>query len=302
MNTHELIDMLALHVEDPEKRNFTNPFKVTALNNGVMKVVQELRTDYLTELQYIKTGVTVTAGATAALTSSLLDYNVLRGGDGVIAVKDAGTGTWMHRITFQSLGKLKNQYLAGTKDNPLYYVFDNKIYVQPTTITSIDVYFLRQPSTLLHKFTASGGSQTTVTSTNTDLSETEDIYNDTVIYNITTDAYFVVNDYAFSSPTATFTVDDPGGGTAAAAGNECVLLTHDFDSLTIPGIACDLNLSIQELAVMFAEAECWQMDRQIDRWKTAFEAVNARIKVLNDRYEAVQGIGTLGEKRTQLGG
>jgi hypothetical protein len=46
--------------------------------------------------------------------------------------------------------------------------------------------------------------------------------------------------------------------------------------------------------VTFAEAECWAMNRNLDRRNAALETAFSEIKMLNARYEGekAEGIGT----------
>ncbi len=180
-------------------------------------------------------------------------------------------------------------------------MFQNRIYVLPTTITAVDVYYYRMPAPLYAQYTATGGTQTTILTTDTQLgtdgaalSQVADTFNGAIIYNVTDGTYFKVKDYAYSNPTYTFTVDDPGAGTAGANGEKFYILTNGFDTLNLDNVTCQLNESLHDLVVGQAEAEAWKMARQLDRSAAARNDANEEINILNERYETEKaaGIGT----------
>jgi len=311
MNAYEMMNLLALRLEDADKGKFPDAFKLKALNNAQIAVANKLDNDYLTELEVVGdnsgAGITITAGKVALNSSTLVDangkgYGLLRGAKGIQKIKVHGTnGLYMHMIEMKDVKKTENQFLGGSASNPLCYVFANNLYVLPTSVSLVDIFFLKVPAPLYAQYTATGGTQTTILTTDTqlgtdgqELSQTADAYNGAIIYNVTDDTYFKIKDYAYSDPTYTFTVDDPGAGTAGENGEKFLILTHDFDTLNLESVACQLNEALHELVVTFAEAECWAMARELDRRNAALENGYNEIKVLNERaiVERAEGIGT----------
>jgi len=305
MNVSEMMGQLALRLEDADKVKFTDAIKLDTLDNAQTRLANLMHPAYLTELQTLESSFTITAGVSAELTSTNLtgSYSILGGSEGVLQVRDSATGTVCTRLELSDVKKNENSYLAGSVANPLYYIFDNKIYVFPTSgIAAVDIYYLRVPVNLVYKFAASGGSGTTVTTNDTyiaindvTLSKVADAYNGAVLYNHTQTTYFVVEDFAYSNPTYTFTINDSAVTTAAS--DDISIVTHGFDTANVAAVTCELNTALHELVVSLAEAECWAMDAKKERIASAQERAYNEIAVLNSKYEEATGIGTAGDKR-----
>ncbi len=302
MTGADMLNLLALRLEDAGKGKFPDSFKLDALNNAQIRVAQMIDNHYLTELEVLDTNIAVTTGAALV---SLLTYNVLRGSEGIQMIKKYDTGgLYMNMIDIKNIKTTENPYLAGSVSNPLAYIFQNTIYILPTSITAIDVWYLKMPTPILNKFQSSAHGTPQVGKFLGDvgqgLSVANDAYNGTtekeraVIYSVTKDAYFVVTDYIAASreftvlPTATANFGD----------GEFYFVTHDFDQLTLSGITSDLNPSLHDLIVTFAEAECWTMSgiKDAPRRQAALDNAFNEIKILNDRYTPAEGIGTAGNR------
>jgi len=301
MNALEMSDQLGLRLEDPDENKFTKPYKLIALNNAQIGVANFLRNEYLTELEVLKTNVTVTSGMTAALTAATLGYNVLRGAQGIRWVRTYNTTTYHDLIDIMQAKKTENQFLAGTALKPRSFVFANKIIVQPSSIAAIDVYFLKMPDILYNSYDADSGTQTTIVSTDTDLSAVADYYNGGLIYNITAQRYYKINDYADAAGTKTFTVDDPGSGTCATVGDKFYVFKRDFETTNLDQVTCELNASLHPLVITLAEAECWAIDRDLERRAAAEAAAVDQIVDLNTNLQDIAGIGTKGDRRYLTG-
>ena len=300
MNVQEMIDLLGLRLEDAAKGNFTDATKLLTLNDGVKKVANLIHPGYLTELEYLKTSVTLSSGA-VAMTAANLDYKVLKGKAGVIKVKVSGTsGLDCTPIDITDRKRTENSFNAGTVQNPLCYVFQNTLYVLPTTITTVDVYFRRVPNQLLYPFNAdqadSGASASKFDGRSADsLSTVNDYYNGAVIYSLLYDTYHVITDYVGAD--LEFTVSPASTLGNFTENQQFYFLTHSFNELGLSGVDCDLNEALHELVVSFAEATCWKMDEKIDRSGSAYKAAMEEIGVLNSVYEDPEGIGTDKRKR-----
>jgi len=297
MNISEMMNLLGLRLEDADKVTFTDVLKLRALNNGQLKVANLVHPGYLTELQYLQDSPTIATGVITI--SSAFTYGVLRGQQGIIRIKDISTGLWLTPIDMMDVKRLENTYLAASAQNPMFYVFQNRIYLQPTTISDVDVYYLRVPAELLYPFTsnqADSGASTTKFDglTGESLSTTNDAYNGAVIYNIEKAAYFVVTDYVGAD--LEFTVS-PAAGANFTEGQTFYFLTHTFDTLNLSGLDCPLNEALHELVVSFAEAECWRMDNKQPRADAVLQSAIAEVKLLNEVYKEPEGIGTDGRKQ-----
>ena len=300
MTGKEMIDLLALRLEDASKIDFPDSFKLEALDSAQTRVANMLANPYLTELEVLEEAFTVgdvTAGVSAVMNSTNLtgNYTLLRGGQGVLRVQDATTGTWLTRIELADVKKNENSYLAGSATNPQFFVFEKKIYTLPTTITSVNVWYLREPLPLYNQYTADGGDQTSIASSDSNITATADFYNDAVIWNITNANYYKIND--FETGGIDFTVDDPGTGTAGTNLDKFYILTHDFETTNLDNVSCELSDGLHNIVLDLAEADCWGVDADLDRRSAAYEDAYAEIKALNERVQKPDGIGTEGDGR-----
>ena len=262
--------------------------------------MRRLRDEYLTELQVIETGLTAAGGE---LSLGSLTYDVLRGAQGIKGVKLNG-GDWCIKIDYMDVKKTENTFLAGSVENPLYYIFEDKIHVMSGQENPvIDVYYLKIPTDIFYKIDISADTTPSDTTFAGDpgqgLSSDDDAYNGAPIYSVNQDSYHVVTDYA--GATRTFTVEP--AASSNFGDDEIYFVTNDYDPLDIGPSAtstsekvetCELNESLHELVITLAEAECWAMDAQLDRKDAAMQNAELIIKTLNDRYREAEGIGTKG--------
>jgi len=296
-----MIERLGMRLEDTDESTFTPAMKLAALNTAQISLANMLHNAYLTELQVFDEDETVTTGVYAL---SGLDHGVLKGAMGIQRVVDSSTGYDLTMMDISDVRKNKNTLQKATVNNPQCYIYQSSIYALPTSITAIDVYYLRVPATMYAAYTATGGTQTTILTTDTQLttdghslSQVADYYNGAIIYNVTDGAYFKVKDFAYANPTYTFTVDDPGAGTAGANAETFYILTHGFDTLNLDGVTCQLNQALHNTVVSLAEAECWGMVGKAgfsDRRAAALSNAYKEVEILNARYEVERptGIGT----------
>ena len=298
MDTATMMNMLGYRIGDADTNLFTNPFRVKSLNKAQTQMAQLLHPNYLTELEALDTNNTLSNNC---VLMSSLDYDVLGGAEGILAVKVYG-GKYCKRISMQELKKIENTYYAGCSDNPLYYIFQNRIYVLPTATTAIDIYYLRKPTDLVYPLNAdqadAGASTSKFDGRSADgLSATNDLYNNAPIFHDQTDSYHIVSDYVGADVEFTIT---PVASTNLLENQEFFFLLNHFDTLTktnFNGAMSDLNPALHEIIVSFAEAYCWALNANKDRYDIALNNAKMEIEVLNSRYTKAQGIGTSEDKR-----
>lgn len=139
----EMLSWLEYKTEDKSGR-FTTPERYLALNSGMRKVVNDVDHHYLTVLKYPQVNLTLTNGI-YNITS--LTYGVIKGERGILDVIVTGG----KRITMYEVSELKifdNPYMNPIANDPAGYIYDNKIYILPTTIANIDVLYLRPPTNI----------------------------------------------------------------------------------------------------------------------------------------------------------
>jgi len=142
MTGSQMLSTLGLRMNDPDASRFTNSARLDALNIAQKTVVNLVNNAYLTELQSVETSA-MTSGYLAFSSS----FNPIR--NGVVAVKVTG-GKWATRIEPGDQKRLENSYLSASSDNPVSYVFQERVYVEGTSATtdSIDVWYLKSPISL----------------------------------------------------------------------------------------------------------------------------------------------------------
>jgi len=216
--TTSMLDELGIRLEDADEVNFTQVFKLEALNKAQLQLTQMLHNAYLTELEVEQSAIDWSGIATSGYATSGLTYApVMRGSQGIlkVSVQIGGSGSYIYatRLDLQKIKRVENTYLVGSNDNPLYYVFSNVIYVSvtsPYTLLKGRVLYLRLPTTM----------------------------------------------------------------------------TISFDPV--------LNSSLHPLIVSLAEGTAWAMDNKLDRRNAALTTAFNEIKMLNEKYTPVEGIGTKG--------
>lgn len=293
-SAQDLLDELGIRVEDAGENTFTAPMKRVFLSEAQIEVVGLVNHAFLTELKKTKTGVTVTTGVTADLGTALTPDKVVGGEQGIIAVKDAAIGNYATKIDFErDIQKNRNTKIGGTVWNPRYYVLENKIYMLPATISSIDVTFLKQPTDLIASIpitVCGGGASTTqfVITPATGLSTTTDYYKYAVIYSVTHLTYHIITAYTGSTGATTVT---PALATGTFGTETIQFMTHSFDTLLLSGVTCELNVVLHDAMLNLAEVKCWAMDRKTDRVTTAMQMAKLRIDALNAQYRPATGMG-----------
>ena len=293
MNVNTAMSLLALRVEDADKVIFTDDLKLKTLINGEMKLCQMIRNEYLTELQNIAESKTATDGVLVLSTSdpaTCVDINgVLRGIEGIIKVKIHG-GLFATEISMKDLKKTENIFLAGSAQNPVYYLYNNTIYINAgVTSPVIDVFYIKMPSPLLYKFGYSYMDPVFTGAADQDLSGVSGYYNDAVIYCIEEKTYHIVTGYTSAR---VFSLSPSYGGSNGSG--TFYFLTHAFDLQKLENVNFELNSSLHEIIVTLAESECWSMDNKIERRKSALDSAFNEINILNERYTKAEGLGTRG--------
>lgn len=288
MTTQEMIDQLALQVEDEGHTAHPEVIKQRALNNATLALAQMLRNEYLEELKVLAAGESLTDSAFAL---SGLDYTVLRSGAGILEVK-IKDGKWCTKQELEDIKVTEHPSLAGSERNPLYTIHENSIIVSAGAATHIDIYYLRNPNPLLHAFTLAAAGTPSKTKfvgpASKGLDETNDHYDNAVVYITQESFYAAVKNYVGATREFEIFRDD-------AAAN---LTTGSFYFATAPfkidGLDnhfCELNASLHPLVLLLAEGELWARDKKLDRKEAALGKVKDEVAILNARYEPSPGIG-----------
>lgn len=295
MNALQMLNSLGLRIEDPESQKFTDSYKLRALENAQIMVAHLFNNAYLTELEYENAGESVSSGA---VSFANLTHDVLRGGEGILNVKNT-SGLYAALLNWRHLKKTENSFLEASTHNPMYWIFSKSVRVLPSALTNIDVKYLKTPSPLMHPFAIVQSTDPVPSATTFEISadqevdETDDFYNDAVIYCIGKTSYHVMTDYI--GATRTVTVEPAAGENF---GNDTIYFVptkdHDFHLTNLDAVTCDLDPSTHDLVVIFGEMECWKMANDLVRAQKALDKAVLTIMSLNEHYEAPVGIGTKG--------
>lgn len=303
MDVSTMITLLGIRFEDAAKKTFPDSVKLKFLNNAQIKLANMLHDAYLTELEATETGLTATGGEYAISSLNSGGNGILRGMEGIQGVT-INSGLVCSEYEFKDRKKYEAGLYAGSATNPIYYLHSNKIHItNGSTNPSIDVSYLKNPTSLIYELTADGadsGASTTKFdgASSEGLSTTNDYYNGAVIYhndqaNTAGGNYYIVTDYVGAD--LEFTVS-PAAASNFVDGQSFFLVSNDFDQTNLSGVTCDLNPSLHELIITLAEAEGWAVDGALERRDAAIKAVVNEVTILNQRYQRADGLGTQGRR------
>jgi len=296
MYVQDAMTQFGLRVEDADKGKFTEKLRREILEYSQIKIANMLHNAYLTELEYIDTSKTATSGVLAL---SSLTYKVLRGAEGILRVK-LSSGKYCTRIDLVDLKRIENAYLDGTDDNPLYYVFENKIYVFCTqTNPVIDVYYLKLPNPLYYPFSMTGQTlETAFSVTYFSTTYNDDYFNGSLVYCFASDksidGYYVVTDYA---KTGNIVTVSPAAPDDFQTGHSVYFIHHptiDVELIGLSALSFEINSSLHDLIVDYAESEAWKITANVERRNSSLEKVITQIKTLNEKFQKAEGIGIKG--------
>ena len=65
--------------------------------------------------------------------------------NGIVAVRDVANNKYANMIEPTDVKRLENSYLAGSTSNPIAYVFSERIYLEPSSVATVDVWYIKKP-------------------------------------------------------------------------------------------------------------------------------------------------------------
>ena len=167
MTGTELSTALGLRMGDAGEGVFTVQIKVDAINSAQRTIANLIDDAYLSDLEEIKDNQALAVGTnTSSVSFATAGIDVLRGR--VIGVFDEGQDIWCSIISARDAHQLDNAYLNGTTSNPVAYTFNETLYVKPTTVTTVDIWYLKSPTSYIYN---SSGSMATECELNPALQE-----------------------------------------------------------------------------------------------------------------------------------
>ena len=146
MSGQEMLDILGLRLNDPSEADFNQPIKLEALNKAQLRLAKLLPDKELTELEILKSALSVTTGkVTFATLEAATTADVILN-DRIQLVRIGSSGAFATMIDISDVPVVtNNSYLTGLAASPYSWVHSQSIYILPSATTTIDVYYLRQP-------------------------------------------------------------------------------------------------------------------------------------------------------------
>ena len=147
MTGNEMLSNLGLRLEDPAASVFTASAKLDSLNLAQKTVCNMIDNAYLVELQSIANDKAVDSDGLCTFDTAFgSSVNPIR--NGITGIYDETNDVWCTMIEPGDVKRLENSYLDGSTSNPVAYVFADTIYIKPTSVSSIDVWYIKEPTDL----------------------------------------------------------------------------------------------------------------------------------------------------------
>ena len=154
MTTATMLTVLGDRLEDTAGDLYSDTVKLRYLNIAQDKLIQLLNPHLLTELQVIKTNISLSTDNDVDShfksyfipNSSTLDSSPFGGALGVIGIR-VSNDMFIRKISFDMAKDFSTGYVGFSATEPVYFVFKNRIYIYNTT-ANVDCYFMKEPNTL----------------------------------------------------------------------------------------------------------------------------------------------------------
>ena len=187
-------------------------------------------------------------------------------------------------------------------------VLDALNIAQKTVVNLVDNRYLQELETIANNKTAGAGDRWSTCTYATAFGSDRPIRNGiTGVFDETNDKWCTMIEHkdikdlenSYLSGTTTNPVAFSFDETIYVQPTSCVLIDVWYikapTDLTASSNECELNISLQETVLDFAEAQLWRMDSKPERATSAYNSALNVIKTLNERYLADQVIGTEGK-------
>ena len=132
---------LGLRLEDTAETIFTAQMKMDAINSAQRAVVNLVHDQYLTELEDMKNNQSVSSGS---VSFSSMSIDPIR--NRILGVYDETNSKWATMIDYKDRKELDNVYLTPTPADAVVFVLNERIYVKPTSVSTVDVWYLKKPT------------------------------------------------------------------------------------------------------------------------------------------------------------
>lgn len=160
MTTATMLTVLGDRLEDTAGDLYSNTVKLRYLNIAQDKLIQLLNPHLLTELQVIKTNISLLTDNDVdshfksyfVPNNDTLESVPFGGALGVIGIR-VSNDMFIRKISFDMAKDFSTGYVGFSATEPVYFVFKNRIYIYNTT-ANVDCYFMKEPTALATSPTA----------------------------------------------------------------------------------------------------------------------------------------------------
>ena len=154
MTTAAMLTVLGDRLEDTAGDLYSDTVKLRYLNIAQDKLIQLLNPHLLTELQVIKTNISLLTDNDVdshfksyfVPDSSTLTSAPFGGALGVIGIR-VSNDMFIRKISFDMAKDFSTGYVGFSATEPVYFVFKNRIYIYNIT-ANVDCYFIKTPTAL----------------------------------------------------------------------------------------------------------------------------------------------------------
>jgi len=141
-----LLDELAIRLNDIQENRFPDNTKLKALNLSQLQIARWLNPEYLQDYEVIESDVDISSGSYAL---SSLTYNLILEELFAVRVTISETDYWAYPIGIENKELLENEYFT-PNESVFWYVFQNTLYVETSSDLSLtgataDIFYLKKP-------------------------------------------------------------------------------------------------------------------------------------------------------------
>ncbi len=155
MTTADMVTILGDRMEDTAGDLFSTTIKERYLNRAQDKVIQSLHPHLLTDLQVIKTDITMSTDTDVdshfssyfiPTQAGALDSDPFGGPLGILGIRIKNS-TFIRKVSFDMVKDFSTGYVAFNGTEPVYFIFKNRIYIYNNT-AKVDCYYMKTPAVL----------------------------------------------------------------------------------------------------------------------------------------------------------
>ena len=155
MTTAEMNTILGDRMEDTAGDLFSDTIKERYLNRAQDKVIQALNPHLLTDLQILKTGITMSTDSSVdthfksyfiPTQAGALDSEPFGGPLGILGIRITNS-SFIRKISFDMAKDFTTGYISFSGTEPVYFVFKNRIYIYNNT-ANVDCYYIKAPAVM----------------------------------------------------------------------------------------------------------------------------------------------------------